>query len=53
VRGSSHSKDVRFFDIVDGKTAIGERLTAYSGVLSGQPVRGRRTLRNKKNLQDL
>jgi circadian clock protein KaiC len=53
VRGSSHSKDVRFFDIVDGKTAIGERLTAYSGVLSGQPVRGRRALRTKKNLQDL
>jgi circadian clock protein KaiC len=53
VRGSSHSKDVRFFDIVDGKTVIGERLTAYSGVLSGQPVRGRRALRTKKNLQDL
>ena len=53
VRGSAHSKDVRFFDIVDGKTDIGERLTAYSGVLSGQPVRGRRAHRNKKNLQML
>lgn len=53
VRGSAHSKDVRFFDIVDGKTAIGERLTAYSGVLSGQPVRGRRAHRHKKNLQIL
>ncbi len=51
VRGSAHSKDVRFFDIVDGKTAIGERLTNYSGVLSGQPVRGRRAARVKKNLQ--
>ena len=51
VRGSAHSKDVRFFDIVDGKTAIGERLTNYSGVLSGQPVRGRRAGRVKKNLQ--
>jgi circadian clock protein KaiC len=51
VRGSEHSKDVRFFDIVDGKTAIGERLTNYSGVLSGQPVRGRRAGRIKKNLQ--
>jgi circadian clock protein KaiC len=53
VRGSAHSKDVRFFDIVDGKTEIGERLTGYSGVLSGQPVRGRRALRNKKNLYNL
>lgn len=53
VRGSEHSKDVRFFDIVDGTTVIGDRLTAYSGVLSGQPVRGRRALRNKKNLKDL
>ena len=51
VRGSAHSKDVRFFDIVDGKTSIGERLTNYSGVLSGQPVRGRRAGRIKKNLQ--
>ncbi|HEU4371969.1 MAG TPA: ATPase domain-containing protein, partial [Telluria sp.] len=50
VRGSAHSKDVRFFDIVDGNTAIGERLTNYSGVLSGQPVRGRR-VRVKKNLR--
>ncbi len=50
VRGSAHSKDVRFFDIVDGTTTIGERLSNYSGVLSGQPVRGRRG-RIKKNLQ--
>ncbi|MES2756829.1 MAG: ATPase domain-containing protein [Pseudomonadota bacterium] len=26
VRGSSHSKDIRFYDIVDGLTEIGERL---------------------------
>ncbi|MDL2356999.1 MAG: ATPase domain-containing protein, partial [Pseudomonadota bacterium] len=52
VRGSDHSKDVRFFDIIEGKTVIGERLTGYSGVLSGQPVRGRRNLRNRKNLQN-
>jgi circadian clock protein KaiC len=51
VRGSDHSKDVRFFDIVGGKTEIGSRLSGYSGVLSGQPVRGRRALRFKKNLQ--
>jgi circadian clock protein KaiC len=53
VRGSEHSKDVRFFDIVNGHTVIGERLSGYSGVLSGQPVRGRRALRNKKNLLGL
>jgi circadian clock protein KaiC len=51
VRGSDHSKDVRFFDIVDGKTCIGDRLSGYSGVLSGQPVRGRRSLRIRKKLQ--
>jgi len=53
VRGSAHSKDVCFFDIDDGKTVIGERLANYSGVLSGQPVRGRRGLRVKKNLRIL
>lgn len=42
VRGSDHSKDVRFYDIVDGRTIIGERVTGYSGVLSGQPLRARR-----------
>jgi circadian clock protein KaiC len=51
VRGSEHSKDVRFFDIVDGKTEIGARLTRYSGILSGQPVRGRRADRIKRKLQ--
>jgi circadian clock protein KaiC len=28
VRGSEHSKDIRFFDIVDGRPRIGERLPA-------------------------
>ena len=51
VRGSSHSKDVRFFDIVDGTTIIGERLTGYTGVLCGQAVRARRVPRIRKNLQ--
>jgi circadian clock protein KaiC len=50
VRGSQHSKDVRFFDIDDGKISIGERLTEYSGILSGQPVRGKRAGRVRKNL---
>jgi circadian clock protein KaiC len=53
VRGSTHSKDLRFFDIVDGKPVIGERLAGYSGVLTGQPVRARRALRHKKNLHNL
>jgi circadian clock protein KaiC len=50
VRGSDHSKDVRFFDIVGGKTEIGPRLSGYTGVLSGQPVRVPRALRAKKKL---
>lgn len=50
VRGSDHSKDVRCFDIVDDKTVIGERLSEYSGILSGQPVRRRRALRIRKTL---
>jgi circadian clock protein KaiC len=54
VRGSAHSKDVRFFDIADGQTVIGERLSGFSGILSGQPIaRTRRSMRNRKNLQSL
>jgi len=37
VRGSAHSKDVRFFDIDGEVTTIGARLAGYSGILSGQP----------------
>jgi circadian clock protein KaiC len=51
VRGSAHSKDVRFFDIEQGKTIIGDRLAGFSGVLSGQPVPARRSPRIKKRLQ--
>jgi circadian clock protein KaiC len=39
VRGSAHSKDIRFYDIDQEGMAIGARLSGYSGVLSGQPVR--------------
>ena len=53
VRGSEHSKDVCFFDIVDGNTIVGERLTNYSGILSGQPKRRIRAKRIKKNLYNL
>ncbi len=37
VRGSAHSKDVRFFDIDGDRVVIGERLTNYRNILSGQP----------------
>jgi circadian clock protein KaiC len=50
VRGSDHSKDVRFFDIDGGQITIGRRLTGYSGVLSGQPVRRQRGQRVRKSL---
>ncbi|MFL6706977.1 MAG: ATPase domain-containing protein [Massilia sp.] len=51
VRGSDHSKDVRFYDVVDGRTVIGERVTGYTGVLSGQPLRARRSDRIRKPLR--
>lgn len=50
VRGSAHSKDVRFFDIDGDTIEIGERLTGYSGILSGQPVRRNRAARSNKKL---
>ena len=51
VRGSDHSKDVRFFDIEGGKISVGRRLSGYSGILSGQPVRrGHASVRRKKKL---
>ncbi len=50
VRGSAHSKDVRFYDIAADKIELGERLAGYSGILSGQPVRSSRLGRVKKNL---
>jgi circadian clock protein KaiC len=50
VRGSSHSKDVRFFNIDGEQIDIGDKLTGFSGILAGQPARGRRTSRFKKKL---
>lgn len=50
VRGSGHSKDVRFFDIEADSIEVGERLTGYSGILSGQPMRRKRSERFKKKL---
>ena len=37
VRGSAHSKDLRAFEITDDGIALGERLGAYEGVLTGSP----------------
>jgi len=38
VRASAHSKEIRFFDIAQDSAAIGEPLTRYRGILTGQPV---------------
>jgi circadian clock protein KaiC len=38
VRASGHSKDIRFFEISDDGITIGEPLTGYQGILSGQPT---------------
>ncbi len=35
VRGSGHSKDIRFFDIDGDQLTIGEPLTQYQGILTG------------------
>ncbi|SFM13456.1 ATPase domain-containing protein [Rugamonas rubra] len=39
MRGSAHSKDIRFFDIGADRINIGAALSEYQGVLSGHPVR--------------
>ena len=50
LRGSAHSKEVRFFDIDHDRITIGRRLTGYTGILSGQPVQSRRVKRARKSL---
>ncbi len=50
VRGSDHSKDIRFFNVDGGVISIGRRLSGYSGILSGQPTRNGRGLRQRKKL---
>jgi circadian clock protein KaiC len=39
VRGSGHSKDIRFYDIDAGGMTIGAALSQYQGILSGEPYR--------------
>ncbi|OCB02816.1 ATPase domain-containing protein [Acidithiobacillus ferrivorans] len=38
VRGSAHSKEIRFFDITDEGIVLGAPLSGYSGILSGRPM---------------
>jgi circadian clock protein KaiC len=38
VRGSAHSKDIRFFDIDQDNIVIGEPLAQYDSILSGHPT---------------
>jgi len=38
VRGSAHSKEIRFFDITKDNISIGNPLTEFEGILSGQPI---------------
>jgi circadian clock protein KaiC len=38
VRGSEHSKDIRLFDITDEGIIVGEALSEYAGIMTGQPT---------------
>ncbi|MDO8439057.1 MAG: ATPase domain-containing protein [Telluria sp.] len=53
VRGSEHSKDVRFFEVDGDGIEIGAPLSTYRGILSGQPQRKGRAARVRKNLRFL
>jgi circadian clock protein KaiC len=39
VRGSSHSTEIRRFDITDKGIVIGDRVSDFEGILGGQPAR--------------
>jgi circadian clock protein KaiC len=39
VRGSSHSKELRQYQITDSGIVIGERVSGYEGLLSGSPTK--------------
>jgi circadian clock protein KaiC len=40
VRGSAHCKDIRLFDIQDEGIVLGETLSGYDGITTGQPTLG-------------
>jgi circadian clock protein KaiC len=39
VRGSSHSKELRLYEITDRGIIIGETVAGYDGLLSGSPTK--------------
>jgi circadian clock protein KaiC len=41
MRGGNHSKDIREYDITSDGMVIGERLTGYTGLITGSPDRRR------------
>jgi len=38
IRGSTHSKDIRLFDITGNGLEIGEALSGYTGIMTGNPT---------------
>ncbi|RZA30175.1 MAG: protein kinase, partial [Proteobacteria bacterium] len=38
VRGSMHSKQIRFFDVESDTITVGEALSTYEGILSDRPT---------------
>jgi circadian clock protein KaiC len=38
VRGSTHSKDIRLFDVTDEGIIVGPTLSEYDGIMTGQPT---------------
>jgi circadian clock protein KaiC len=38
VRGSSHSRDIREYQITDGRIVLGDRVLDYDGLLGGRPT---------------
>lgn len=53
VRGSAHSKHIRFFEVTQDRINIGARLGNFTGILSGQPIRKLRAERVRKRLGSL
>lgn len=47
VRASSHSSEIRQFDITDKGIVIGERVSDFEGILGGQPTRKNTIQRDK------
>ncbi|MCU1325419.1 MAG: Circadian clock protein KaiC [Bryobacterales bacterium] len=54
MRGGSHSRDIREYDITDGGLAVGKRLVGFDGLITGVPsrVRGSRDQRSPGQADD-